>query len=364
MALKAALSAEELSGLNSGRSTDILRRFGETIDLGTRLNDLSSLALTTTGNGASLIGIEDAAGVFTGTTVEAALQELAGAGGIIVDLIFKAATELTIATGAITATQAVHTVDTQADAASDDLDTMAGGTVEEIVFLRPASAARTVVVKHAIGANCFACPGARDISLAEGTDWVMCAYDGTQWVVVAWNTLALGGGGLGSALASTANGLGASLVGIEDSATTITATNVETALAELSNRVRTQLVTCTLTAGGDLGNTQVVTINVVDLNGTAVSRAQRLLCELYTADMLHALAAAWTMAETGAGSEVSTTAKPSLLIDTDANGDASLTITDVATGSAATLYLKVTPVPTSGTYLHGTPAIIPVTFAT
>jgi len=44
--------------------------------LGTRLNDLASLALTTNGNGASMIGVEDSAAYFTGTTVEAVLAEL------------------------------------------------------------------------------------------------------------------------------------------------------------------------------------------------------------------------------------------------------------------------------------------------
>lgn len=38
---------------------------------------LASLALTTTGNGASLVGIEDSASYITGTTVETALAELA-----------------------------------------------------------------------------------------------------------------------------------------------------------------------------------------------------------------------------------------------------------------------------------------------
>lgn len=37
-----------------------------------------NLSATTNGNGASLVGIEDAGGYFTGTDVEAALQELGG----------------------------------------------------------------------------------------------------------------------------------------------------------------------------------------------------------------------------------------------------------------------------------------------
>jgi hypothetical protein len=105
-----------------------------------------------------------------------------GAGGTQADLIFDAATELTIAAGAITATQGYHTIDTEADAASDDLDSLAGGTAGEVVVVRAASAARTVVLKHGVGANLIACIGGRDISLAEANDAAILVYNGTQWV--------------------------------------------------------------------------------------------------------------------------------------------------------------------------------------
>jgi hypothetical protein len=117
-----------------------------------------------------------------------ARQTLTG-GLTSLDHIFAAATELTIATGAVTATQGVHTLDTEADAASDDLDTIAGGTAEEVILVRPASAARTVVLKHAIGANRIACPNGRDLSLAEATDWALLAYNGTQWSVIGHSVL-------------------------------------------------------------------------------------------------------------------------------------------------------------------------------
>jgi len=104
------------------------------------------------------------------------------------ELIFDAASELTIATGAITVTQFAHTVDTEGDAASDDLDTINGGTAEEVIWLRPNNAARTVVVKH--GTGNILCPNGRDISLAEVTDYVQLYYDGSNWAVIASNTLA------------------------------------------------------------------------------------------------------------------------------------------------------------------------------
>ena len=51
-------------------------------------------------------------------------------------LEFDAATELTIASGAIAITQNNHTVDTQGDAATDDLDTINGGTDGLVLFFR------------------------------------------------------------------------------------------------------------------------------------------------------------------------------------------------------------------------------------
>lgn len=94
---------------------------------------------------------------------------------------FDTATELTIVSGVITVTASNHTIDTEGDAATDDLNTIAGGDDGYILFVRAANTARTVVIKHAIGANNIACPNGRDINLAETTDGVMLVHDGTQW---------------------------------------------------------------------------------------------------------------------------------------------------------------------------------------
>ena len=69
--------------------------------------------------------------------------------------------ELTIASGAITCSGSVHSVDTEGDAATDDLDTihMVNG---DFVFLRAASADREVTLKH--GAS---------IQTGDGTDVVL-----------------------------------------------------------------------------------------------------------------------------------------------------------------------------------------------
>lgn len=102
--------------------------------------------------------------------------------GSLSDLIFDAATELTIASGVVAVTQGAHTIDTEADAASDALTSITGGTAEEVIFIRAANAARTVVITHGIGANLIACPHGLNVSLAEATDYAMLVHNGTQWV--------------------------------------------------------------------------------------------------------------------------------------------------------------------------------------
>ena len=90
-------------------------------------------------------------------------------------------TELTIASGAITATQSNHTVDTESDAASDDLDTINGGTEGDILVLRAISGARTVVVKT--GTGNIRC--GLDVSLDSALDTVTLVYASGLWAKLA-----------------------------------------------------------------------------------------------------------------------------------------------------------------------------------
>src|SRR4030042_462522 len=69
------------------------------------------------------------------------------------NIALETATELTIADGAVTKTRAYHSVDTEADAGSDELDTISGGAEGDVLFIRSESAARTVIVKHNTGNN-------------------------------------------------------------------------------------------------------------------------------------------------------------------------------------------------------------------
>ena len=63
------------------------------------------------------------------------------------DLIFEEGPELTIDTGTITITHSFHTVDTESDASSDNLDQILGGRNGQILILKPANDGRTVVIR-------------------------------------------------------------------------------------------------------------------------------------------------------------------------------------------------------------------------
>lgn len=98
-------------------------------------------------------------------------------------IILGTPTELTIASGVITVTSSYHIVDTEADGASDDLDTINGGSAGQLLTLRAADDGRTVVVKDATGN--IAGPG--DFSLTHTEDTVSLIYDATltKWLVTS-----------------------------------------------------------------------------------------------------------------------------------------------------------------------------------
>lgn len=123
-------------------------------------------------------------------------------------LNFDDSTELTIASGAVTAAQTFHRIDTESDAASDDLDTVSGGSDGRLLIIRADNAARTVVVKHNTGnIQLF---GAADVSLDETYKAMLLIYDGTlsKWVQVGGSGSGGGGGGTitGDVLPSTCEG--------------------------------------------------------------------------------------------------------------------------------------------------------------
>jgi len=67
------------------------------------------------------------------------------------NILLEEADELTINAGAVTATKSYHAIDTEADAAEDDLDTIAGVAEGRILYLRAAHTDRTVILKNGTG---------------------------------------------------------------------------------------------------------------------------------------------------------------------------------------------------------------------
>jgi hypothetical protein len=90
-------------------------------------------------------------------------------------------TELTIASGAVTITQGFHTIDTESDAASDDLDTISGGTTGQLLVVKAADDARSVVAKGGTGNLRLA----GDFTLDDTDDSLSLLYDGSNWIEIA-----------------------------------------------------------------------------------------------------------------------------------------------------------------------------------
>jgi len=100
------------------------------------------------------------------------------------NIALEAAVELTIAAGSVVKTKSFHSIDTQGDAAEDDLDSITGGAEGEVLFLRAENAARTVILKDGAGADVLDLRG-NDIYLTDINQWVMLQHNGTEWVLVS-----------------------------------------------------------------------------------------------------------------------------------------------------------------------------------
>jgi hypothetical protein len=92
--------------------------------------------------------------------------------------------ELTIASGAITPTGVFHTIDTEADASSDDLDTISGGVDGQVLILRQEDDARDVTITEA---GNIVLPESSSVSLRDTKDTATFIYDGSlsKWVAVS-----------------------------------------------------------------------------------------------------------------------------------------------------------------------------------
>lgn len=97
----------------------------------------------------------------------------------------SAGTELTISSGAVTHTNSFHTIDTESDAASDDLDTISGGAEGDYLTIMAANDGRTVVVKNGTG-NILTVDG-NDYSIDNDDKAIILRFDGTNWREISRN---------------------------------------------------------------------------------------------------------------------------------------------------------------------------------
>lgn len=97
-------------------------------------------------------------------------------------LSFGEPTELTISSGAITVTGSLHYVDTQSDAATDDLDTINGGDDGDILILQSAASARDVVVKN--GTGNIDCGSDRTLNTSD--DKIMFVKRSANWQMISF----------------------------------------------------------------------------------------------------------------------------------------------------------------------------------
>ena len=100
-----------------------------------------------------------------------------------------------ISSGAISILTTYQLVDTEGDIASDDLDTINGGTAGDVLILRAFHPDRTVVIKH--GTGNIVLDSGEDYSLDDDVKVVALQFNGTSWFVF---TGPLGAGSLPSSV--------------------------------------------------------------------------------------------------------------------------------------------------------------------
>ena len=139
----------------------------------------------TPANTASKVVARDASGDFSAGTITASLAgDVSGpavtATGAVTGgrFVTTAGGTLTINGGIISVTNGYHAVDTQAAAATDDLDTINGGTAGMMLILRAANSARDVVVKKGTGNLRIV----SDFTLSHVDDRLVLLGDGSGWV--------------------------------------------------------------------------------------------------------------------------------------------------------------------------------------
>ena len=91
--------------------------------------------------------------------------------------------DATIATGAVTYSNSYMRLDTESAAASDDLDTVSGGNVGDMLIIQSTANARNVVLKD--GTGNLALQGNIDFTLDDTSDKIILVKNSTNWEEVS-----------------------------------------------------------------------------------------------------------------------------------------------------------------------------------
>lgn len=185
------------------------------------------------------------------------------------------------------------------------------------------------------GAQFFVSEG----SVNADTVWIITTDDP---IVVGTTVLTISQGAISAAtLASTSNGEGASLVGLEDSGALLDATDVEAGIAEIAGA----LAFIDLTAGSEASDVIPVAIQLQDFADSNLSQASTVMCQVFdTTGELDSTAFHIDGVTSGAGN--GTLAGPAnaatTFVTLESDGSASIDVADVVTGSGSTVRLVVT----------------------
>jgi hypothetical protein len=133
-----------------------------------------------------------------------------------------------------------------------------------------------------------------------------------------------------------------------------------------AQRREAQAILAELLGAATLAPTMTPAAEAADVIAVALATGV-LAADQYVAEVIDTNSevndAAFTIAETGAGAEVSPTAKARLIFTTDALGVAELSVTDVVGASGSTVYLMVRPLTAAGaSALQPAAGVVALTF--
>lgn len=165
--------------VGSGSSTFIKKTLAETLTI---LGKAAASGLASL-DGSSLVVQNPANATATPTASKIPIADGSALldGWVTANHKLGAQSEKTIAAGVIAVTGGYHSVDTEGDAGTDDLDTINGGAEGQILILRANNTARTVVIRNGTGNI----QSGTDCTLDSDKDTWVGLYDGTQWLEIS-----------------------------------------------------------------------------------------------------------------------------------------------------------------------------------